>query len=118
MGILRRTERAMSRAMCRVKLMDIKSMEDLLQMLGLGAAAEQLAKANSVRWYGHVLRREEGNVLRRALDLEVDGRRKRGRPRRTWKKQVEEECMKVGLGRMDALCRARWRVGVHKIANG
>ena len=43
MSILRRTERAMIRAMCGDKLMDIKSMEDLLQMLELGAAAEQLA---------------------------------------------------------------------------
>ena len=52
---------------------------------------DQLAIANSVRWYGHVLRREDGYVLRRAFDFEVDGQRKKWRPRRTWKKQVEEE---------------------------
>ena len=47
--------------------------------------------ANSVRWYGHVLRREDGHILRRALDFEVEGQRKKGRPKRTWKKQVEVE---------------------------
>ena len=31
----------------------------------------QLATANSVRWNGDVLRREDGHVLRRELDLEV-----------------------------------------------
>ena len=31
--------------------------------------------ANSVRWYGHVLRREDGLMLRRALDFEVEGQR-------------------------------------------
>ena len=65
---------------------------------------DQLAMANSVRWYGHVLRREDGHVLRRALDFEVDSQRKKGRSKRTWKRQVEEENMKVGMSREDALC--------------
>ena len=34
---------------------------------------DQLAMANSVLWYGHVLRREDGHVLRMAFDFEVEG---------------------------------------------
>ena len=34
---------------------------------------------SSVHWYGHVLRREIGDILRRALDLEAKGQRKKGR---------------------------------------
>ena len=34
-------------------------------MLGLSEAIDQLAMANSVHWYGDVLRREDGDVLRR-----------------------------------------------------
>ena len=52
-------------------------------MLGLSETIDQLAMANSVGWYGHVLIREDGNVLRRALDFEVEGQRKKGRPKRT-----------------------------------
>ena len=52
--------------------------------------------ANSVRWYGHVLSREDGHVLRMTLDFEVEGQRKKGRLKRTSKKQVEEESVKVG----------------------
>ena len=48
---------------------------------------------------GHVLRREDGYVLRRTLHLEVDGQSKKGRPKRTWKKQVEVESLKVGMSR-------------------
>ena len=59
--------------------------------LGLNETMDQLAMANSVRWNGHVLRREDGHVLRRALHFKVEGQRKKGRPERTWKKQVEEE---------------------------
>ena len=35
MGILRRTERAMVRAMCGAKLADRKNTEDMIDMLGL-----------------------------------------------------------------------------------
>ena len=30
-------------------------------------------------------------MLRRALDIEVEGQRKKGRLKRTWRRQVEEE---------------------------
>ena len=51
-----------------------------------------------------MLRREDGHVLRMALDFEVEGQRKRGRLNRTWMIQVEEESVKIGLSREDALC--------------
>ena len=69
-------------------------------------------------WYGHVLRREDGYVIRRALDFEIEGQRKKGRPKRTWKKQVEEESMKVGLRRVDELCRSKRSGGINTIAAG
>ena len=53
-----------------------------MSMLGLNETIDQLAMANCVRWHGHVLRREDGHVSRRALDIEVEGQRKKGRPRR------------------------------------
>ena len=58
MAILRRTERAM----CGAKLMEKKRTEDLMEMLGLKETAVQMAKANGVTWYGHVLRRDEWHV--------------------------------------------------------
>ena len=66
-------------------------------MLGLSETIDQLAMANSVHWYGYVLRRGDGHVLRRALDSEVERQRKKGRLKRTCKQQDEEESMKVGL---------------------
>ena len=73
-------------------------------IFGLNETIDQLAIADSVRWYGHVLRREDVHVLRMALVLEVEGQWKKGRPKRTWKRQVEEESVKVGMRREDALC--------------
>ena len=79
---------------------------------------DQLATANGVRWYGHVLRRDDDSVLRIAVNLEVSGKRKRRQPRKTWKKQVEEETEKIGLKKEDALRRDKWRDGVRAIAEG
>ena len=116
--ILRWTEKSMVRAMCGVQLKDIKKSMYLMFMLCLRETIDQLAIANSVHWYGHVLRSADGHALRRALNFEVEGQRKKGRPKRTWEKQVEEESMKVGLRRKDALCRIMWSVGVDKITAG
>ena len=44
-----------------------------------------------------MLRRDDGHVLRKALEFKVKGKRKRGRPKKTWKTQVEKESKSVGL---------------------
>ena len=52
MAVLRRTKRAMVRAMFGAKLMEKKRTEDLVEMLGLKETAVRMANANEVRWYG------------------------------------------------------------------
>ena len=77
---------------------------DLTFLLDLNETIAQLTMANSVFWYAYVLRREDGHVLRKALDFEVNGQRKKGRSKRTSKKQFEEGSVKVNLRRGDTLC--------------
>ena len=79
MAILRRTERAMERSMRGVKLVDRKNMEELMEALSVKETLDRMAKANGVRRYGHVIRRDDDNILK-AIMLEVNGQRKRGRP--------------------------------------
>ena len=86
----------MVRAMCRVQLKDRKRSTDLMFRLGLSETVDQLAMTNSVRWYGH--------VWRRALDIDVEGQRKKGWSKRTRKKQVDRENVKDGLRVEDSLC--------------
>ena len=115
-GILQRNERAMMRNVCGVKLMDKKSINDLMQMLDFNETIDLLVKANSVHWYGHVLRKDKNNFMRRALDLNVDGTMKRGRSKKTWLKVVVERSKKVGLIVSDAKNRSRWRLGANTIS--
>ena len=81
-AILRRKERAMVRAMCGQKVVDRKTTEEHGHV-GVEKTKNRLATVNGVRWYGHVLRRDDDSVLRVALDLEVRGKKKRGRPKKT-----------------------------------
>ena len=115
--MLKRTERAMVRAMCGVKLMDKKNSDALMNMLGLEETLEKLAKANGVRWYGHILRKKVKDPLQKALLLKIEGTRGKGRPKKKWKMQVEEDMKKCGMKREDAQNRLKWRRGVKQIAS-
>ena len=42
-------------------------------MLGIKESSHRMAKASSMRWYGHVLRKEDENVMVKALQFEVSG---------------------------------------------
>ena len=44
-------------------------------IFSLSEAIDQLATENCICCYGHVLRREDGHFMRRALDFEVEGQR-------------------------------------------
>ena len=116
MAILRRTEKAMMRAMCEVKIIEKRRSQGLMSLLGLKDTLDGLARASGIRWYGHVLRMDNDDVLRRALDFEVAGRRGRGRPNMTWKKQVEKHINQIGLKRENAIDRVKWRTGVYELS--
>ena len=115
MAILRRTEKVMMRALCEVKLIEKRSQE-LVSLLGLKDILNGLARASGVRWYGLVLRRDNRDVLRRALGFGVAGRRGRGRPNMTWKRQVEEHINQIGLKKEDASDRTKWCDGIYKLS--
>ena len=57
-------------------MVDRKTTEEQMDMLGLKETIDRLATAHGVRWYRHMLRRDDDSVLRVALHLEVSGHRK------------------------------------------
>ena len=86
-AILRRTERererAIVRTMCDQKVVDRKTNEEQMDRLVLKETTDQLATANGVKWYGHMLRRDDDSILKVAQDLEVNGKRKQGQLKTT-----------------------------------
>ncbi len=49
-----------------------------------------------LKCYGHVIRREEHYVGRRAMEMKVQGRRERGRPKRRWLDKVKDDIKEKG----------------------
>ena len=66
------------------------SNEDLLQQCGQESMEAILLKRRW-KWIGHTLRREPDHISRVALHWTPEGKRKRGRPKNTWRRTVESE---------------------------
>ncbi|KAK3530487.1 hypothetical protein QTP86_024399 [Hemibagrus guttatus] len=62
-----------------------------------------------LRWFGHVQRRESEYIGRRMLDMELPGRRQRGRPKRRYMDGINEDMKLVGASVEDVEDRDRWR---------
>ena len=107
-----RTEMRMVRWMCGVSLREKKTSAELRARMGLEPVGE-VVRGNRLRWLGHVLRKDPDDWVRKCMDYEVEGKRPRGRPEKTWKDLVEKDMIARGLSRGDAMDRERWRVGVH-----
>ena len=59
LGILRRTEKAMIRQMCVVKLSERKNKSEFMERLGLEETVVEVVKRSGLRRMGRVLRRKD-----------------------------------------------------------
>ena len=98
----------MVRWMCGVKLQDRVLSKELRERLGLDDIISVLQR-NRLRWYGHVLQKEDNDWVMKCMEYEVEGARPRSRPKKTGREIVEKDCKARGLNTEDAMCRSRWR---------
>ena len=66
-------------------------------------------KESRLQWYGHVRRREESYVGRRVMEMEIPGKRRRGRPERRWMDNITEDMEEFSLKERDTGDRVKWR---------
>jgi len=105
---LLREEVRMVKWMCGIKLKDRFPSKELRQRLGIDDLALVLQQ-NRLRWYGHVLRKEDDDWVKKCMEYEVEGPRPRGNPKRTWRDVVKEDCLTRKLKAEDATDRSKWR---------
>ena len=87
----------MLRCICGVAKLDKIINERIRGTTKLGEIAKKNLERR-LKWYGHVMRREEHYVGRRAMEMKVHGRRKRGRrPKRRWLDRVRNYIKEKGL---------------------
>ena len=63
-----------------------------------------------LRLYGHVMRRYQEYVGRKMMEMELPGKRRRGRPKRRFLDVVKEDMKEVGVKEMDIEDRKMWRM--------
>ena len=66
-----------------------------------------------LRWYGHVIRRDQEYVGRKMMEMELAGKRKRGRPKRRFLDVAKEDMEEVGAKETDIGDRKMWRMMIH-----
>ena len=74
----------------------------------VGRFGEKTREAR-LRWYGHVLRKDDGYIGRRLPRMELPGKRKRGRPKRRFMDVVREDMVEVEVTEEDTEDRNNWR---------
>jgi len=90
-----------------MKLQDRVPSKGLRERLGLDDIILVLQQ-NMLRWYGHVLRKEDNDWVKKCMEYEVEGARLIGRPKKTWRENVEKDCQACGFNREDAMDHIRW----------
>ena len=55
------------------------------------------AREARLRWFGHVQKRDRGDIGRRMLEMELPGIRPRGRPKRRFMDAMREDMQVVGV---------------------
>ena len=87
---------ALQRAEMRIvrwmsKLKDRFPSRELRERLGIDDIALVLQQ-NRLRWYGHVLRKEDNDWVKKCMEYEAEGPRPRGRPKKTWREDAIDRC--------------------------
>ena len=106
---MRTVDNRMLRRFCGKSLHDRHSTDELRVMTGLEDITVCMRR-NRLRWYGHMVRKEESDWVKRAWSgWNIESRRPRGRPKKTWDATIKEDCSQLRLNREDAKNRAVWR---------
>ena len=71
----------------------------------------RFVKSKRMVWLGHVMRMEGKRIPKRVLEWKPTGRRNRGRPRKRWIEDIDEDIQIMGIRGWRKLCkeRAKWK---------
>ncbi|KAK6745004.1 hypothetical protein RB195_011613 [Necator americanus] len=111
--VLHAMEMRMLRWTIGVTLKEKVSNDAVRSIFGVVPITEKMKEAQ-LRWFGHVLRREEHSVAKTALKLDVSGLRPRGRPKIRWLDRVKLDMIDARLCTTDAMDRTKWKTRSRK----
>ena len=72
-------------------------------------SALERTERNVLKWFGHVERMGEEEMVKRVYQANVDGNRGRRRPQRRWRDEVKDLSLGIGLNEREGITLARDR---------
>lgn len=88
--------------------MDKRRNEDIRKELGI-KSVKQILEEKKLRWFGHIVRMEEGRQVKKSWEARPLGKNKRGRPKQKWDSSVVNILNKKGKDWTSAQALARDR---------
>ncbi|CAH8471399.1 unnamed protein product [Schistosoma rodhaini] len=80
--------------------------------------AEEEIRKKRWKWIGHTLRKSPNCVTRQALTWNPEGRRRRGRPKNTLRREIETDMRRMNKNWKELEKKAQDRVGWRKLVGG
>ena len=111
---LNRAEMRMIRWMCGVSLRDRETSAELRQRMGVEAIVD-VVRRGRLRWYGHVMRKEENDWVKKVMSFNLEGTRPSGRPKKTWQTTVLADMKSLGIDHEVAMDRSRWKKAISRV---
>jgi len=82
-----------------------------LEEMSRGENIVKWIKGQEISWLGHLERMEEDRMPKKIFNQELEGTRRRERPRKRWKAEVERDLLVLGVRRWRELVadRKKWK---------
>jgi hypothetical protein len=79
--------------------------------LSIGENTVKWIKGQRISWLGHLERMEEDRMPKKIFTQELEGTRRKGRPRKEWTEEVERYLQMLGVRRWRDMVidREKWR---------
>ena len=112
-GILLSCDRRMLRYMAGVTWRDRVRSAEVTTRCGV----RELGDVLRVGWFGHVVRREETEILGKTQHVVAPWRRPPGRLKKTWRRNMQEELASLNLQEEEAQNRDQWKHGINRLTS-
>ena len=107
--LMERTQMRMLRWMAGVSRKEHRTNESIREAFHVEPISIVIRRSR-LRWFGHVARRDQSHIARLCLEVDVEGKPSRGRPKLTWRAKVDNDMRSLKLKPEDALDRRKWKM--------
>ena len=92
-----------------LRLVDRVSTDVLHDRVGDVVKIEDITIQGRLRWYDHVMCGDINSQIPEVMEVEITGKRKKGRQRKSWEVCIKKDLEQYGLRREDMYNRKKWQ---------